>query len=463
MSRITFLGAAGTVTGSKYLVDIDEPGIKARILVDAGLFQGEKEWRDRNWEDLKSLNLETVDACLLTHAHIDHTGFLPRLTKMGLNCPVYATPATCALSRLLLLDSAKLQEEEAFYRQRKGTSSHKPPLALYGVEDAKESLNLLRTLEPEKSHKIIDGIYAEYNPMGHILGACSINLSFGSKRITFSGDIGRYNVPILKDPKALEIGDLLLIESTYAQKEKHEDDGVAQLAECINESFRNNGVLLIPSFAVGRTQTLLYYIRELKHKGSIPNVPVVVDSPMSGDATEIYSSYPNEYDQDSNEILKVGKKPFSFDRLLFTNSKDESKALNNKKGPIVIISASGMATGGRILHHLKHRLEDPKNMVLFVGFQPKGSRGDLLLSGADWISLFNDRVSVRASIRSISGLSAHADQSELMRWVKSCSGKPSKVAVVHGEPESTAFFSNKLQKDMGFDARPPKYREVWDI
>jgi metallo-beta-lactamase family protein len=463
MSKITFLGASGTVTGSKYLVEISEPNLSARILVDAGLFQGEKIWRDKNWDNLDSLELDKIDACLLTHAHIDHTGFLPRLVKMGLKCPVYATPATCSLTKLLLLDSARLQEEEAWHRQKKGSSSHHPPLPLYETEDAKQAIDLLRAVSPEKVQAILPGVSASFAPMGHILGASSINLSFGAKRISFSGDIGRYAVPILKDPAPIELGDLLLIESTYARTEHHRTDSQGQFAQIINESVEDQGVLVIPSFAIGRTQNLLFYLRELKQDNKIPNIPVYVDSPMASDATEIYAQFSNEYDPHSLGLFQSKIKPFSFERLNFCNSREESMALNKKKGPMIIISASGMATGGRILHHLQHRLSYRNNTVLFVGYQPRGSRGDLLLSGADWISIFNDRVDVRAQIKSISGLSAHADQSELLRWLNSCTGKPAQVAVVHGEPESTQFFAEKLNADFGLNAKSPKYKETWDI
>ena len=256
---------------------------------------------------------------------------------------------------------------------------------------------------------------------------------------------------------------MLLIESTYAATLKHQVNPEFELAKVINETVQRKGVLVIPSFALGRTQSLLFEIRALKESGEIPDLPVIVDSPMAQDATQIYAQFPNEYDEEALQILKSGRRPFSFPRLEFTKTSDESKAINKRKGPLVIISASGMATGGRILHHLRQRLPSPENTVLFVGFQPVGSRGDLIKQGREWISIFNERVPVKAHVRSIGGLSAHADQTELLRWYQSCSGSPSKIAVVHGEPESAHMFAALLHEKFGVKAFPPSYKEVWDI
>jgi metallo-beta-lactamase family protein len=462
-TRITFWGAAGTVTGSKYFLQVDEPGAKANLLIDAGIFQGERNWKEKNWDKYDSNQLASIDACILTHAHIDHTGFLPRLVKLGLKCPVYATPATCKLTEMLLLDSASLQEDEAAYRERKGKSSHNPPQPLYTIEDAKNALKLLRAVPSAKVSTILPGISIEYRPMGHILGASSISLSIGSKRISFSGDIGRYGVPILRDPAPIDFGDLLLIESTYAATEHHEVNPEAEFAKVINETASRKGTLVIPSFALGRTQNLLFNIRELKERGEISDLPVIVDSPMAQDATQVYAQFPNDYDEEALQILKSGRKPFSCSRLEFTKTSEQSKALNQRKGPMIIISASGMATGGRILHHLRQRLPHSENTVLFVGFQPPGSRGDLIKQGREWISIFHEEVAVRSQVRSIGGLSAHADRSELLRWYESCSGVPSKIAVVHGEPESARQFASLLQSKYAVKAFPPSYRETWEI
>lgn len=460
---ITFWGASGTVTGSKYLLEIDEGSVRAKILIDAGIFQGDRLWKEKNWDTYDSTLLQSIDACILTHAHIDHTGFLPRLVKMGLRCPVYSSPATAKLSTLLLLDSAHLQEEEAAFRSRKGNSRHSPVLPLYTNEDAQKAIGLFKTLATHRKHQILPNIFVEFRAMGHILGACSLTLDIGGRRINFSGDIGRYGVPILKDPEAVEFGDLLLIESTYADTEKHKPAPEYEFERVVHETVDRKGVLVIPSFAVGRTQSLLYSIRELKLAGKIPDIPVIVDSPMAKDVTDIYSEHPDECDADLIGVIKSGQRPFACSKLEFTKQVEQSKALNSRRGPMIIISASGMATGGRILHHLQQRLPHTENTILFVGYQPPGGRGDLLKQGREWISIFHDHVPVRAQIRSIDGLSAHADRSELLRWYKSSAGTPGKIAVVHGEAESARHFAELLTQSFGVKAFPPSYRETWEV
>ena len=299
--------------------------------------------------------------------------------------------------------------------------------------------------------------------MGHILGACSISLHIGGKRIVFSGDIGRYGEPLLVDPMPIEMGDLLLIESTYGDR-LHNGAGLQDaLAEIINQTYHRRGVVLIPSFAVGRTQTLLYYLRELKAAGKIPDLPVIIDSPMALDATSIYQRHPNEYDAASLALLKSGVQPFQLPKMYFIRDRGESIKLNSIDDPMIIISASGMLSGGRIMHHLKHRLSDPRNTVLFVGFQPPGSRGDWLKQGNRSMRLLGQEVQVNAAICEVSGLSAHADRDELLRWCRSCSGTPGRVAVVHGEPETAARFSAQLQRDLGWNSFVPSYLESLSI
>jgi metallo-beta-lactamase family protein len=458
MVSITFLGAAGTVTGSKYLVE----GTKYKILVDAGLFQGPREWREKNWEN-PPCNLKEVNAVLLTHAHIDHVGILPRFCHLGLKCPVYCSRATAALAELLLLDSAHLQEEEAQYRSERGKSRHHPPLPLYTTPDATEAIRLFRPVQSHQRIEILPGVFAEWTRMGHIIGACSIRLELDGKVITFSGDIGRYNVPILKDPEPVAFGDLLLIESTYGDKEHSDQDPRDALARVINESSRRGGITLVPSFAVGRTQLLLYYLRELKESGRIPNLPIVIDSPMATDATSIYSKNPQDYDDEALGIVRAGRLPFSPEKLHFTRDRQESIKLNKIDEPMVLISASGMLTGGRILHHLKNRVSDPRNTVLFVGFQPPGSRGHWLKSGNGTVRLLGSDYPVRANIEELPGLSAHGDRSELLRWYASCSGKPNRVAVVHGEPDTAKAFSATLTQKMGVNAWTPNYLDKVEV
>ncbi|MBN8550264.1 MAG: MBL fold metallo-hydrolase [Deltaproteobacteria bacterium] len=450
--KITFLGAAGTVTGSKYLVE----GAGKKLLVDCGLFQGDRSWNEKNWID-PDFSLKSVDALLLTHAHIDHVGILPRYHRLGLTRPVFCTKATKALSELILMDSARLQEEEAEYREQRGKSRHHPALPLYTSADAESVLKQFRTVPCEKRIEVVPGVYAEWRRMGHIIGACSIRLEIGGKIINFSGDIGRYHVPVLKDPQPVSFGDLLLVESTYGDREHPSVDPELELAKVINETYARRGIVLIPSFAVGRTQLLLYYIRELKAKKLIPDLPIVVDSPMALDATSIYRENPDDYDESALGILRQGKEPFSCSQLAFVRHRGESIKLNSVDSPMVLISASGMLTGGRILHHLRHRVSDPRNTILFVGFQPPGSRGAWIKSKPETVRVFGQELPMRAQVEEISSLSAHGDRSELLRWCRECSGRPGKVAVVHGEQATADAFRSTLQSEFGWDAFVPSY------
>ena len=453
-NSIQFLGASGTVTGSKYLLNLSGN----KYLVDAGVFQGERKWREKNWDKLE-FDPKEIKAVFLTHAHIDHTGFLPRLYKLGLNCPVYATNATYDLCKLLLPDMGYLQEEEANFRNKKGKSRHKPALPLYTEKEAYETLNLFKPIAFHKEIKIDNLFSVTWHRTGHILGAGAINLKHKDISITFSGDLGRFNVPILKDPENINFGDLLLIESTYGNRLHNDIEPKTKLKEVINQTYNSKGVLVIPSFAVGRAQTLLYYLRELKSAKEIPDLPIILDSPMSCDATSIYKNNTSDYDEEALEIKKSGKCPFTTSKLAFIKDTDSSKKLNSINEPMIIISASGMLTGGRILHHLAHRISNPKNTILFVGYQPKGGRGDWILQGAKSMKLFGDDVDINAKIEQISGFSAHADQSELLKWCKQSNTKPKKVAVVHGEEESAKTFSELLKTEMSYNTFCPSYLE----
>lgn len=448
---VKFLGASGTVTGSKYLVE----GSKHKVLVDCGVFQGNREWRERNWNNFETyaeVKLKEIDAVLLTHAHIDHTAFLPRLITQGLRCPVYATKPTRELAALLLPDYGKIQEEDAAYRKRKKISRHSPPLPLYTEKDGISSLDYFKELNFGERKEVLMGVYATWNKMGHILGAGSITLEIDGKKIVFSGDIGRYNVPILVNPEPVEYGDLLLIESTYGNREHAEEDPRDKLSKVINETVDRAGVVVVPSFAVGRTQLLLFYIRELKEKGLIPDIPVIVDSPMAKDATSIYSKNPGCYDEESLKLLREGSKPFTPEKTYFIKDWKESKRLNSIDEPMVIISASGMVTGGRVQHHIYHRITSPLNTVLFVGYQAHGTTGAWIQSGADNVRLFKEEIPIRAKIEQVSGLSAHADRSELLRWCNESEEKfgkkPQQFAVVHGEPDCAKAFKDTLKDTM---------------
>jgi len=452
--KVKFLGAAKSVTGSKYLVSSD----KFNILIDCGQFQGKRELCKRNWDNLP-INPKDIDAVVLTHAHIDHTGMLPRFHKLGLNCPVYCTPATLDLVSLLLPDSGRLQEDEAFYRAKKKKSRHSSPMPLFTEQDARNVLKLIKPKEFDKTFEILENVKITYKRMGHIIGAASLKLEIEDKIINFSGDIGRYSVPILVNPEPVEFGDLLLIESTYGNREHKDYDIKTKLAEVINKTYQDNGVLLIPSFAVGRAQLLLYYIRELKAENLIPNIPVILDSPMAADATQIYKSNPNDYDEESNKLFESGQSPFNFDKLALIKDSSASKKLNKIKDPMIIISASGMLYGGRILHHLVQRIEDENNAILFVGYQPPGSKGDKIKRGDEYIKIFQDKFKVNAKIYEISGLSAHADKNEMTKWIESCKGTPKKVAIVHGENDVMIGFKKTLEQKYGWNCVIPDYLE----
>ncbi|MCB0318012.1 MAG: MBL fold metallo-hydrolase [Bdellovibrionales bacterium] len=456
--KITFLGAAGTVTGSKFLVE----GAGKKILIDVGLFQGSRELRERNWRQAP-VNLSKIDAVLLTHAHIDHTGMLPRYCSLGMNAPVFATSATIDLCTLLLPDSAQLQEEEAKWRKEHSKSRHHPPLPLYTKKDAEVALKLMNAVSFHKKIEFLPGVTATWNRMGHILGAASIQLNIEGAGITFSGDIGRYDVPILKNPEPADCKDLLLIESTYGNRSHSEKNPLDKLEKIINRTCERGGVVLIPAFAVGRTQLILYYLRELKQNSRIPNIPIIVDSPMASDATTLYRQHPEDYDEAALNLRKEGNKPFAPDKLHFIRDRSESIKLNSIKEPMVIISASGMLSGGRILHHLKHRISSPLNTLVFAGYQSPGGRGAWIKNGATSLRLLGEEVEIRAEVDEISGLSAHADREDLIKWCTSLKTAPEKIAIVHGEPEGAIGLKDELKKKLDWDAHIPKYLETMEI
>lgn len=458
MAKLTFLGATGTVTGSKYLFEHED----SRIMIDCGLFQGLKELRLRNWQPL-DIPFAQLDAVILTHAHIDHTGYLPRLVKMGYNKPIFCTHSTRDLVELMLLDSAHLQEEDAKYLNRKGLSKHQPALPLYGKEDAQKAISLLKGMDYETPFKPSSDVSVKFHDAGHILGSSFVDMRWmqadEERRIVFSGDLGRFDRPILKDPSIIENTDYLLVESTYGDRLHDEKDPRNEIKRIVHQTVQRGGALVIPAFAVGRTQELLYVLRDMEAKGDIPKLPVYVDSPMAIKATKLYADHVEIYDKEALDLRKQGVNVLQTAYTHFAQSVDESKAINSAALPCIIISASGMLTGGRILHHLVERLPRRSSTVMFVGYQAEGTRGRALQSGKDRVKIHGNWVKRAAAIETISDFSAHADYSEILRWLKNYKAAPKMTFIVHGEPSSSLALQKRIKNELNWDSKIPKYKE----
>jgi metallo-beta-lactamase family protein len=454
---LQFLGAAGGVTGSKFLLTFGSD----QLLIDCGLFQGLKELRQKNWAPVP-VDLARLRAVVLTHAHIDHTGYLPRLVAKGYKGPVYATPGTCDLLGVMLPDAAHLQEEEARYANKKGYSKHAPALPLYTVQDAEQALRLLRPIKAGEEIEVIKGISLCFARVGHILGAGSARISFsvnGQRRsLLDSGDLGRYDRPILKDPEPVRGADWLLIESTYGNR-FHSKESEAELGELIKEVAEQRRCLVIPAFAIGRTQELIYTIRKMEDQGAIPALPVHVDSPMGIEATDIYCRHADEHDFEMARLRDKERCPITSRHLVVDRSPEQSKSVNNLKGPLIIISASGMATGGRVLHHLKHRLPNSDTTVLLAGYQAEGTRGRLLQDGAKEVKLLGEVVPVRAKIKVLDGFSAHADQGEILRWLGHFEKAPRKTYVVHGESAGATALTDVIRERLKWPVEIAKFNQ----
>jgi metallo-beta-lactamase family protein len=463
MPNITFLGAAGTVTGSKYLVEADGK----RLLVDCGLFQGPKELQQRNWNKLP-LDPASIDWLLLTHAHIDHTGCIPRLVQDGFRGPIYSNAATRELCQLLLLDSAHLQEEDAQYAAKKNYSSHHPPLPLYTVAEAQTSLAQFREIPRTDVFSISPEFSVLPHDAGHILGSSWLELTItenGKKTlVVFSGDLGRYDQPILKDPEPPARADFLLCESTYGDRDHPAGSVADKLADVIDRVAKRGGAVVIPSFAVGRTQTLMYYLRQLLSEQKIPGLPVYVDSPMAISVTGIYARHHEDHDADFTNLEQQGNKdPLDLLEVHMTRSVEDSKKINDLVSPCIILSASGMATGGRILHHLARRLPDSRNAVLLVGFQAEGTNGRALQDGAQYLRLFGKEVPVRAEVVTLDQLSAHAGRSELLRWLSGFNAPPRQTFMVHGEPNALDALRAGIVTRFHWPVTVPAYLQSFDL
>lgn len=452
--KLGFLGAADTVTGSRFLLEAGE----SKLLVDCGLFQGFKKLRQRNWSPFPAAPA-SIDAVLLTHAHLDHSGWLPALVREGFRGPVFATEGTHALAGILLRDSARLQEEEAEFANRHGFSKHQPALPLYDTADAERALSRFREMRFGAAFDTgAADLRARFVPAGHLLGAASVVVQRGARTLVFSGDLGREDDLVLHPPQVPESADTLVIESTYGDR-RHVplDDALALLARVIRDTAAGGGTVLIPSFAVGRAQALLVALHRLREAGSIPELPVWLDSPMAIDATRLYRRFNAEHRLDDAECEEI------YRNARFVSTPDESKALGRLRVPSVLISASGMATGGRVLHHLKRLLPDPANHVVFAGFQAGGTRGAHLVAGAREVKIHGAWHPVNASVTQIDGFSAHADADELIGWMRRLRKAPRQVYVVHGEPEAADRLRHRIAEEFGWPARVPEHGETVDV
>jgi len=450
--KITFLGATGTVTGSKYLVEND----KYKLLVDCGLFQGLKELRLKNWEPF-FLDPKSIDAVLLTHAHIDHSGCLPLLVKQGFKGPIYTTLATYELCKILLPDSGYLHEEDAKRANQYHYSKHSPALPLYTREDAIQCLKYFKVIKFDIEVSLFPDILASWKYAGHILGAAYIELQVDAYNVTFSGDMGRLEDPVMNPPASPDNCRSLIIESTYGNRLHSVEDTLQIIASTINEAANHGGTILIPAFAVGRTQAVMYYLDKLMLDHKIPNIPIYLDSPMAISATQILIHHLSEHRLNENEIMRI------YHRVTYINSPDESKAIDAIKTPKIIISASGMMSGGRILHHLKCFGQDSKNTILLTGFQATGTRGARLLNHETHLKIHGDMVPMNAKVVSLMGTSAHADYQEILTWIGLLKKRPQHIFITHGEPQAAFALQQRILERFHIQAVIPKYQESYQL
>lgn len=455
MPQLTFLGAAQTVTGSKYLLEVGA----SRVLVDAGLFQGPRELRRRNWDPLP-VEPASIDAVVLTHAHLDHSGYLPRLVAAGFKGRIFSTPATQELCRIILPDAGRIQEEDARQANKHGYSRHQPAEPLFSEADAFRALQRFQPLSYERTLRVASGVDIEFLDAGHLLGSAFVRATVandGGRTILFGGDLGRYSRPILPDPTPVGEADILLLEATYGDRRHPPDDGGEAFAVIIQDTIKRGGRLIIPAFAIGRVEEVLYWIRYLEGKRRIGVHPVYLDSPMANEALRYYRQRSGSLDQD----MRANAEPTG--RFTAVASPQQSKDLMKADFPCIVISSSGMATGGRVLHHLKFGLADPRNTVLFVGYQSEGTRGRQLLDGAQQVKIHGQLVPVGARIEKLDSMSAHADSSEIHRWLSGFASPPSTTFLVHGEPGPLHTLKDAIENAFGWNVRIPAYRESIEL
>ncbi|MFA5941955.1 MAG: MBL fold metallo-hydrolase [Sinimarinibacterium sp.] len=449
---LTFAGAAGTVTGSKHLLALGGE----TLLLDCGLFQGLKELRQRNWAP-PPFDPASLGAVVLSHGHLDHCGYLPLLVRHGYSGAVHCTPATADIVAIVLRDAARLQQEDADDANRAGYTRHAPALPLFTLDDVEQALTLLQSHAYGERFRATPSATALFRRAGHILGSASVDVELSNGagaaplRVVFSGDLGRWGRPILRDPEFVPEADVVLVESTYGDR-LHSGDAAAQLAQVVNEAAARGGVIIVPAFAIGRTQELIWTLRQLEDAGRIPALPVFIDSPMAINVTEVYCQHPEDHDLDMTLLMDEKRCPLCCRKYHLVRDSRESRALAQRRGPLIVIAGSGMATGGRVLHHLKHRLSDARNTVLLCGYQAAGTRGRQLQDGAGNFRIHGDDIPVRAGVRIVDGLSAHADRDELLRWLRGFAQPPAHTYVVHGEPAAATALAQAVTTELKWDA-----------
>jgi metallo-beta-lactamase family protein len=472
LAYIQFLGAAGVVTGSKHLINTaaDPSGTNGfQALIDCGLFQGQKEWRERNWRDTP-VPAKEIDAVVLTHAHLDHSGWIPRLVKEGFRGTIYATPATVDLCAILLPDSGHLQEEDAAFYNKTKKSKHTPALPLYTFDEAQDCLKYFRPVEFENDVQLCPEMSFRYVRAAHILGSAMVEITLkadgNSRRLLFTGDIGRVrdnNVApgkvVRSGPQEKESADLVVMESTYGNRRHPDEDPRPQLASLIKQTVARGGSVLVPAFAVERTQKLLFILKQMMQAGQIPAIPVYCDSPMAIKAVEIFLKHKEEYSEETRQLIDACGSPLEWPGFTFASTPEESKKINASQFPCIIISSSGMVTGGRILHHLAQRLPDPKNTVVFVGFQAPGTRGATIKSGARLVKIFGEEVPIRAQVAAFEQFSDHADPPELLQWLRTFSGRPDATYLVHGEPDASSQLRDLITKELKWNVNVAEWME----
>lgn len=452
MLTLTFLGGVGTVTGSKHLLVREGK----RILIDCGLFQGLKNLRELNWTSLP-VTPSSIDAVVLTHAHLDHSGYLPKLVKDGFRGSIFATEATRDVAELILKDSGHIQEKDAEYANKKGFSKHKPALPLYGLHDAERALERLSVVQFGRPFRLPGGAILKFRHSGHILGAATVDIEWGGKRIVFSGDLGRYGDPMMHDPEPVPEADYIVIESTYGNRTHEPGDPTEMLGSIIERTVQRGGTIVIPAFAVGRAQSLLYHLWKLKSSGRLSTVPIYLDSPMAISATDLLHVH-RDHHRLSPEVCDM-----VCGVATYTRDVEGSREITASAYPKVVVSASGMATGGRVLHHLKAFATDRKNTILFSGFQAAGTRGRAMLQGAGEIKIHGKWIPVKAEVADLPELSAHADSDELMRWLTGFRHAPARTFIVHGEPDAAESLRVRIDRDLGWEATVPRQDQVFDL